>query len=208
MKKITRRQGEILEFVKEQIRDNGFPPTRRDITDRFDFKSPNAAEEHLRALQRKGYIVLIRRTSRGIRLVEGEDQGFYHEDLKVIGRVAAGSPVEYYNDEREVKVTKNLFDPKADYMLQVQGESMINAGIFDGDLLAVHRTHRVFNGQIVVARIETEVTVKRYEELPAKGLIILHAENDRYPDITFRMSDEHSDLTIEGVTVGVVRLNP
>ena len=210
-KKITARQQQILDFIKESMRELGYPPTRREISDRFNFGSPNAAEEHLRALDRKGFIDMRKHTSRGISipgfsgLTSTVEAG---QGLAVMGLVAAGSPIEYFDDKQNCDVPANLFNPTADYMLRVQGESMINAGIFDGDLLAVHKTSEVRSGQIVVARLENEVTVKRYRQSTDPNIIRLEPENDNYRTVEVDLRRGPDALTIEGVTVGVIRLNP
>jgi repressor LexA len=164
MNKLTTRQAEVLEFIKSYIEETGYPPTRADIARELGFKSANASEEHLKALARKGAIEMIPGTSRGIKLPENENEG-----LPIIGRVAAGNPIlaeEHIEDYCELPAS--FFSPNADYLLQVCGDSMIECGIMDGDLLAVHRTQNVNNGDIVVARIEDEVTVKRFKRSRSK----------------------------------------
>ena len=201
MRSITRRQGEVLDFLRTFVKDYGYPPTRRDITDEFGFKSPNAAEEHLRALDRKGFIDLKKNTSRGIILTHTVDGN----QLPIIGRVAAGAPVmAEQNFERVSNVTGSMFNPYADYLLRVQGESMINAGIFDGDLIAVHRTAEALENQIVVARIEDEVTVKRYHHDLVNKEIHLIPENDEYS--TIKVDENSGDFTLEGLCVGLLRM--
>ena len=201
MKKITDRQLEVLTFLKEYRVQEGYPPTRRDITDKFQFRSPNAAEEHLRALARKGYIKLIPNTSRGI--IMGDTQSPDH--LPVIGRVAAGSPIlAVEHIERQIDIPSTLFAPKADYLLRVQGDSMIEAGILDDDLLAVHRTKDVHDGQIVVVRVEDEVTVKQLKRGTSDREIILIPANKDYKSMVIDLG-EH-EVEIEGISVGVLRL--
>ena len=199
MEKLTRRQAEILALIKQYIEESGMPPTRMDIAATFGFKSPNAAEEHLRALERKGMIEMVPGASRGIRLigVEAEEPG-----LPIIGRVAAGHPVlAQENVLGYCEVEPRFFRPKADYFLQVKGLSMKDAGILEGDLLAVHKTHEAQRGQIVVARIGDEVTVKRFER--KRNKILLMPEN---PDFEPIQVDQNSDeFTIEGLGVGVIR---
>ena len=210
-KRITSRQQQVLDFIKASITGKGYPPTRREITEFFKFGSPNAAEEHLRALDRKGYIDLRRRTSRGITVTGLDNPGgvdFTGGNLEVWGLVAAGSPIENFDDRQPSQVPPNLFNPSADYLLRVQGESMINAGIFDGDLLAVHKTSDVRSGQIVVARIDGESTVKRYRQTSNPNLVRLEPENDNYRTIEVDLRRGDDALTIEGISVGVVRLNP
>jgi repressor LexA len=193
---LTDRQALILDIIKEHIEESGFPPTRAELAEILGFKSVNAAEDHLRALERKGYIEILPGASRGIRLLE-------EEGLPVVGRVAAGSPIlseEYV--ETYYKIDPYLFHPQADYLLQVQGMSMRDAGIFEGDLLAVHKTEKVRNGQVVVARIDGEVTVKRYHK---KGrAVYLHPENEDYNVIEVTAGN-HADFEIEGLAVGIIR---
>lgn len=195
MLNLTPRQSQVLDLIKEFIKETGLPPTRVDIARILGFKSPNAAEDHLRALARKGAIHLIPGASRGIRLPE--DEG-----MPVIGRVAAGSPLlaEEHVD-KHMKLAPELFNPPADYLLKVRGMSMKNIGIMDGDLLAVHRTQQVRNGQIVVARIGDEVTVKRFERKGSRVRLI--PENDELDPIEVDTNKE--ELVIEGIAVGVIR---
>ena len=201
LKTITNRQSQVLDFIKEYQRDFGMPPTRRDITEEFEFKSPNAAEEHLRALQKKGYLELIGKTSRGIR-VSAPDYTY----LPIIGRVAAGSPIlAEEHIEKESAVVGDMFSPTADYLLRVQGDSMTGVGIFDGDLLAVHKTQDVTDGQIVVARLDDEVTVKTFRHKRERHEIHLEPENLQYA--TIRVDETSPDLTIEGISVGLIRTN-
>ena len=194
MEPLTAQQQKILEFIREAMEETGFPPTRAEIAKAFRFRSPNAAESHLRALERKGAIELVAGTSRGIRPTEGLG-------LPLIGRVAAGSPIlAEANVERRCQVDPALFRPRADYLLKVRGMSMKDVGIFDGDLLAVHRTSEVRSGQIVVARLNGEVTVKR---LKRQGRMVqLVPENADLKPIEVDPEDE---LAIEGIGVGVVR---
>jgi repressor LexA len=201
MKPLTKRQNEILALIKETISATGMPPTRAEIATFFGFKSANAAEEHLKALAKKGYIDMLPGTSRGIRLTEAlqehEEQG-----LPLIGRVAAGEPIlaqEHVEDH--YKIDANLFRPAADYLLKVNGESMKDIGILDGDLLAVHQTTDVQNGQVVVARVEDDVTVKRFKR--EGNIVYLHAENEDFSPIEVDLTNQH--FTIEGIAVGVIR---
>ena len=199
MNKLTTRQTEVLEFIKSYIEETGYPPTRADIAKELGFKSANASEEHLKALARKGAIVMIPGTSRGIKLPESENEG-----LPIIGRVAAGNPIlaeEHIEDYCELPAS--FFSPNADYLLQVCGDSMIECGIMDGDLLAVHRTQNVNNGDIVVARIEDEVTVKRFKRSRSKHQVTLLPENKDYSPIEVDL--RHQDFVIEGLGVGVIR---
>jgi repressor LexA len=193
---LTARQAEILELIRDYISEEGCPPTRAEIAETLGFRSANAAEDHLRALERKGFIELVAGASRGIRLLE-EDYG-----LPVVGRVAAGAPVlaeEHIEDY--CQVDPGIFHPRADYLLRVSGDSMIDIGIHDGDLLAVHRSRRAENGQIVVARIGDEVTVKRFRQ---RGAIVrLLPENPDYEPI--RVDLREQALAIEGLGVGILR---
>jgi repressor LexA len=197
MEKLTQRQQQVLNIVRQHIDDTGYPPTRADIARELGFKSANAAEEHLKALARKGAIEMIAGTSRGIRLPESAG-------IPIIGRVAAGSPVlaeEHIEDY--CGLPASFFKPHADFFLMVQGDSMIEAGILDGDLLAVHSTPTAKNGDIVVARIDDEVTVKRLQRTSQKHLLQLLPENRDYKPITVDLREQA--FTIEGLSVGVLR---
>ena len=197
MEKLTARQAQVLELIKSHIDDTGYPPTRADIARELGFRSPNAAEEHLKALARKGAIEIIPGASRGIRLPE--DLG-----IPIVGQVAAGSPIlaqEHIEDH--CAISPNLFSPSADYFLRVRGDSMINAGIFEDDLLAVHRCQVALNGQIIVARIGDEVTVKRLQHQKNKHQLLLIAENPDYAPIEVDLREQ--DFAIEGLSVGVLR---
>ena len=192
--KLTERQQEILDLIIEHVEASGIPPTRVEIAEHFGFRSPNAAEEHLRALERKGAIEMIPGASRGIRVP--------NMGVPIIGRVAAGQPIlaeENVHDHCDIKST--MFPEKPDFMLQVEGDSMVNAGIFDGDLLAVKKTNRARNGQIIVARIGDDVTVKRFQK--SGKTIQLIAENDNYDPIVVDLQNE--PFEIEGLGVGIVR---
>ena len=197
MERLTARQTEVLDLVKRHIQDTGYPPTRADIAHELGFKSPNAAEEHLKALARKGAIEMIPGTSRGIRLPE--PQG-----LPIVGRVAAGSPILAAEHIEDVcSLAGEFFRPRADYLLTVHGDSMIGAGILDGDLLAVHKTSEARNGEIVVARIDDEVTVKRLQRGRARNRLTLMPENDDYAPIEVDLAER--EFAIEGLSVGVIR---
>ncbi|SJZ67567.1 repressor LexA [Oceanospirillum multiglobuliferum] len=197
MIKLTKRQQEVLDFITSHMEVTGYPPTRAEIAKALGFKSPNAAEEHLRALARKGAIEMIPGTSRGIRLPTQSQQG-----LPVIGQVAAGSPIlAQEHIDSYSGIGADFFYPKAHYMLKVKGLSMKNIGILDGDLLAVHQTTQVRNGQIVIARIGDEVTVKRFKQ--EGHIVYLIAENEEFEPIVIDL--EHEYLAIEGVGVGVIR---
>ena len=197
MQDLTLRQAEILELIQAAIEDTGMPPTRAEIAAELGFKSANAAEEHLRALQRKGAIELIPGVSRGIRICDEVEPG-----VPVVGRVAAGQPmlaVEHI--ETHYRLDPGLFTTRPHYLLQVHGMSMRDAGIYDGDLVAVHRTPDVRNRQIIVARLEDEVTVKRYRQ---KGREVwLMPENPDFEPIHVDLEKE--PMVIEGVVVGVIR---
>ena len=195
--KLTPRQAEVLEFIKSYLDETGYPPTRADIARQLGFKSANASEEHLKALARKGAIEMIPGTSRGIKLPETLG-------IPIVGRVAAGNPIlaqEHIEDYCELP--PSFFRPAADYLLTVQGDSMIEIGILDGDLLAVHRTTTVNNGDIVVARVEDEVTVKRLQKNRSKHLITLLPENADFSPIEVDLREQN--FTIEGIMVGIIR---
>lgn len=197
MQELTPRQREILDLIRDHLEHHGLPPTRAEIARAFGFRSANAAESHLRALERKGALELTRGASRGIRLLDEGGDG-----LPLVGRVAAGSPIlAAENIEARHRLPARLFRPRPHYLLRVQGESMRDAGILDGDLLAVHRSAEAENGRIVVARIDDEVTVKRFRR---RGNIVrLIAENPDFEPI--RIDLQRQELVIEGVVVGVVR---
>ena len=201
MLKLTPRQAEILAFIKHCLDDNGYPPTRAEIAQALGFKSPNAAEEHLKALARKGAIEMTPGASRGIR-IPGYEPNNAQEGLPVIGRVAAGAPIlAQQNIEDSCRINPEFFRPRADYLLRVRGMSMKDIGILDGDLLAVHTTREAHNGQIVVARIDDEVTVKRFKREGNKVWLI--AENPEFAPIEVNL--EEQELVIEGLSVGVIR---
>jgi len=199
MRELTPRQKQILEMIQEFIAETGMPPTRAEIARQLGFKSANAAEEHLRALQRKGVLELLPGASRGIQLKDSlRDQ----MGLPLVGRVAAGSPIlAQEHIEAHYKIDPQLFSPKPHYLLRVHGMSMKNAGILDGDLVAVHRTPEVRSRQIIVARIDDEVTVKRYRQNGT--LVSLLPENDEFEPIEVDLRVQA--LVIEGVVVGVIR---
>jgi repressor LexA len=200
MSDLTPRQSQILQLIRQSLSQTGMPPTRAEIAQQLGFRSPNAAEEHLRNLQRKGCIDLIAGASRGIRLRDSlrEQLG-----LPLIGRVAGGRPIlaeEHVVDHLQIDV--NLFSPRPHYLLKVVGMSMRGAGILDGDLVAVHRTSEVRNRQIIVARLEDDVTVKRYRQ---EGSVVwLMPENEEFEPIRVDLKQQH--MLIEGVVVGVLRL--
>lgn len=199
MSELTPRQSQVLAFIRDFIEETGMPPTRAEIAAKLGFRSANAAEEHLRALQRKGSIELVAGASRGIQLkdVIKEQMG-----LPLVGRVAAGNPIlaeEHIEDH--LRIDPSMFNPVPHYLLRVQGMSMKDAGILDGDLVAVHRTPEVRNRQIVVARLEDEVTVKRYRQV-GKTVWLL-PENADFAPIEVDLNEKH--LVIEGVVVGLLR---
>ncbi len=206
MNALTPRQEQILNLIRRFLANTGYPPTRSEIAAELGFRSANAAEQHLRALARKGFITLQPGASRGIRLIDvsGLADGDEVEEpgLPVVGRVAAGSPLlaEAHIDQH-YQVSAGLFSPGADYLLRVRGMSMRDAGILDGDLLAVHRTAEVREGQVVVARIRDEVTVKRFSR--TGHLVRLLPENPDFEPIELDLRQD--DLAIEGIGVGVIR---
>ena len=205
MKPLTARQQEVYDFLKHHLETTGMPPTRAEISKELGFRSPNAAEEHLKALAKKGVIEIVSGASRGIRLLLEDNNVEEEPGLPLIGRVAAGEPIlAEQHIEGTYHVDPTMFKPQADFLLKVYGQSMKNIGILDGDLLAVHSTKDVRNGQVVVARIEDEVTVKRLER---KGSIIyLHAENEEFAPIVVDLT-QCPHFEIEGIAVGIIRNN-
>ena len=197
MKALTTRQQEVFDLIRDHISQTGMPPTRAEIAQRLGFRSPNAAEEHLKALARKGAIEIISGASRGYSPAYGRRTGF-----TVIGRVAAGEPLlAQQHIEGHFQVDPAMFKPNADFLLRVSGMSMKDIGILDGDLLAVHKPQDVRNGQVVVARIDEEVTVKR---LKKQGNIVeLLPENSEFSPIVVNLREQN--FTIEGLAVGVIR---
>ncbi|GAB3014537.1 transcriptional repressor LexA [Bowmanella dokdonensis] len=203
MRPLTPRQEEVLQLIKDTMCDTGMPPTRAEIAKRLGFRSANAAEEHLKALARKGVIDILPGTSRGIKLNIPLEEQQEEEGLPLIGRVAAGEPIlAQQHIESHYKIDPNLFRPRADFLLRVNGMSMKDIGILDGDLLAVHRTLDVKNGQVVVARVEDDVTVKRIERR-GRSEILLHAENEEFAPIKVDLATQ--PFSIEGIAVGVIR---
>lgn len=202
MNELTTRQRQVLEFIREELTASGMPPTVAEITAAMGVSSTNGIRGHLQALERKGVIELIPNTSRGIRLLDQPEITEGPRGLPIIGQVAAGSPIlAQQHIEDYCRVDNDTFHPAADYLLRVKGESMREVGIYDGDLLAVHRASTANNGQIVVARIEDDVTVKR---LQVKGHIAyLHPENADFNVIKINMKAQALD--IEGIAVGVLR---
>jgi len=200
MKPLTPRQQQVFDLIKSKIEETGMPPTRAEIARELGFRSANAAEEHLKALARKQAIEIVPGASRGIRILldaANDDQG-----LPLIGRVAAGEPIlAQEHVESHYQVDPSMFRPQADFLLRVHGESMKDIGIMDGDLLAVHKTQDVRNGQVVVARVEDDVTVKRLERKGSK--VLLHAENEEFSPIEVDLTSQ--ELSIEGIAVGIIR---
>jgi repressor LexA len=197
MERLTNRQQQVLDLVRDHVDQTGYPPTRAEISRQLGFKSANAAEEHLKALARKGAIEIVPGASRGIRLPQSTG-------IPIVGRVAAGNPVlaqEHIEDYCEIPA--NFFKPRADFFLRVQGDSMIDIGLFDGDLLAVHSTPVANEGDIVVARIDDEVTVKRLHKKREKHLLELLPENEDYSPIPVNLREQ--EFAIEGLSVGVIR---
>ena len=205
---LTSRQQQILAFISERVRESGAPPTRAEISLAFGFRSANAAEEHLRTLARKGMLELLPGRSRGIRLPASAPAAGLPKArrgaaaLPLIGQVAAGSPLlAIENIEREIELDASLFHPAADYLLRVRGQSMRDAGILDGDLLAVHRSAHAEHRQIVVARLGEEVTVK-YFDRQGERIRLLPANPDFTP---IEVDPALTELVIEGLAVGVLR---
>jgi repressor LexA len=195
--KLTSRQQEILQFIRDTLESEGAPPTRLEICAAFGFTSPNAAEDHLRALERKGAIRMEPGSARGIRLVE-------QLGLPLIGHVAAGQPIlAEAHVQGRFQLDPGLFQPRADYLLKVRGMSMKDAGILPGDLLAVHRTQDARSGQIVVARLHNDVTVKRFKRQGNSSTVELLPENPDFAPIVVDLKEE--SLEIEGLVVGLLR---
>ena len=198
MQNLTARQEEVLSLIRNYLEERGYPPTRADIAKHLGFKSANAAEEHLKALAKKGAIEIIPGTSRGIKLANEV------EGIPIIGNVAAGNPIlAEENIEDYCELSPSFFRPSADYFLRVRGDSMKNSGILDGDLLAVHKTADANSGDIVVARIDNEVTVKRLKKFETKHFLSLLPENPDYSPIKIDLRE--NDFAIEGLAVGVIR---
>ena len=197
MKDLTSRQREILELIKSHLKEKGFPPTRADISRTLGFKSHNAAEQHLRAIEKKGFISILAGASRGIVLNE-EEQG-----IPVIGLVAAGGPIlAQENIEKRIPASQSLLSENVDYYLRVKGDSMVDVGIFEEDLIGVKKTNDIKVGSVVVARINDEVTVKTLKKLSLKE-VILKAENENYSDI--KVNPSVDELNFEGTCVGLLR---
>ncbi|WP_241609640.1 transcriptional repressor LexA [Rosenbergiella australiborealis] len=199
MKALTTRQQQVYDLIRDHINQTGMPPTRAEIASQLGFRSPNAAEEHLKALARKGVIEIVSGASRGLRLLLEEPEA---EGLPLIGRVAAGEPIlAQEHIESHYHVDPALFKPNADFLLRVSGMSMKDIGIMDGDLLAVHKTQEVRNGQVVVARIDDEVTVKRWSK--EGNIVHLLPENSEFSPIV--VDTRQQSLMVEGLAVGIIR---
>ena len=198
MKNLTKRQEEILNLIKSHLTDFGFPPTRADIAKTLGFKSPNAAEQHLRAIEKKGFIKILSGASRGIVLSESESN-----EIPVIGLVAAGGPIlAQENIEKTIPKSRNFFSDDIDYYLRVKGDSMVEVGIYEEDLIGVSKSKDLKVGNIVVARINDEVTVKTLIEM-SQNKVVLRPENKNYKDIA--VNPETDELVIEGSCVAPVR---
>ncbi|MAS25717.1 MAG: repressor LexA [Oceanospirillaceae bacterium] len=197
MIKLTARQQQVLDFIRSALEETGFPPTRAEIAAELGFKSPNAAEEHLKALARKGAIEIMPGASRGLRIIEEQQPG-----LPIVGRVAAGEPIlAQEHIEEYCEIPPSFFRPQADYLLEVHGDSMKDIGIQDGDYIAVHKAETARNGEVIVARVDNEVTVKRYEK--KRSQILLYPENENYQPIEVDLREQ--EFAIEGLYVGVIR---
>ena len=198
MKGLTSRQQEVLDLIKSNLEDNGLPPTRADIARTLGFKSPNAAEQHLRAIEKKGFISILAGASRGIILNTDEDLG-----IPVIGLVAAGGPIlAQENIEKRIPQAQNILSNKIDYYLRVKGDSMVDVGIYENDLIGVNKNNPVKVGSIVIARIGEEVTVKTLESI-SSSQIVLKAENSEYSNI--EINPEKDEIVFEGTCVGLLR---
>ena len=202
VKGLTKRQLEVLDLIHASMDENGMPPTRSEIANNLGFKSLNAAEDHLKALEKKEFIELIPGVSRGIKVLKKTNNK--NVGLPIVGQVAAGQPIlAIEHVESYISLDPFLFEKKADYLLRVKGESMLNSGIRDSDLLVVHATKVIRNNQIVVARLDDEVTVKRFKKAGSK--IYLMPENDNFDRIEVNSKTE--EFTIEGLGIGILRLN-
>ena len=210
MKALTLRQQQILDMIASYIERRGFPPTRAEICEALGFKSPNAAEEHLKALVKKGAISMVPGASRSIKLSssleKSQKQGYSYLSLPLIGRVAAGAPIlAAEHVEEEFNIDPSLFSIKPDYLLRVKGMSMKDAGILEDDLLIVHKISgdcfKKITGKIVVARIEEEVTVKRF--FKESNMVLLEPENSDFK--TIKVDIQKQPIVIEGLGVGVIR---
>ena len=200
MKNLTKRQEEILNLIKSHILNLGFPPTRADIARSLGFKSPNAAEQHLRAIEKKGFIKILSGASRGIVLNDNEND---NDQIPVIGLVAAGGPIlAEENVEKTIPRSNNLLSSDIDYYLRVKGDSMVDIGIFEEDLIGVSKSANTKVGSVVVARINNEVTVKTLIEM-SQNKVVLRPENQKYDDII--VNPQVEELAIEGSCVALLR---
>lgn len=198
MRDLTARQEEILNLIKSYLKTQGFPPTRADIAKTFGFKSHNAAEQHLRAIEKKGFISILPGASRGIVLNEKEDFG-----IPIIGLVAAGQPIlAKENIEYKVEIPQSMFGQKADFLLKVKGDSMIDMGIHENDLIAVKKVQECKEGQVIVARIGEEVTVKTFN-INGEGEVVLEPANKNFKPIKIDPNEE--EFSLEGVCIGVIK---
>ncbi|MCB5227280.1 transcriptional repressor LexA [Alishewanella sp. 16-MA] len=201
MRPLTPRQAEILQLIKDYQQETGMPPTRAEIALRLGFKSANAAEEHLKALAKKGVLEMMPGTSRGIRLLE-DDSAPEQLGLPLVGKVAAGQPIlAAEHVQNHYQIDAHLFKPHADFLLRVQGMSMQDIGILDGDLLAVHKTTQAEHGQVIVARVDDEVTVKRFQRQGHEVLLL--PENPDFEVIKIDLREQQ--FAVEGLAVGVIR---
>ena len=198
MKGLTERQKEILEIIKFNLKSRGFPPTRADIAKKLGFKSPNAAEQHLRALEKKGVITILAGASRGILLNEDKEVG-----IPIIGLVAAGQPLlAEENVEDKIEISPKMFKSQVDYLLRVKGDSMIELGIHENDLVAVKKEKECKEGQVIIARINDEVTVKTFR-INGEGKIILESANPSYSKMIIDPKKEK--FYLEGICLGVIK---
>jgi len=206
MKEITTQQQRVLDCIQVYLNKTGFPPTRADICKELGFKSPNSAETHLRALEKKGFISIESGTSRGISIIgSSSPNAEIQDEYPVIGLVAAGSPtLATENIENKINCPNNFFDSQFDYFLKVKGLSMKDAGIMEDDLVAVKKTSEIKNGDIVIARIDDEVTIKYFKRKSEK-VIELEAANEDYKNIVVDLETE--DFAIEGKSIGLLRKN-
>ena len=205
MKEITSQQQRVLDCIQNHLKKTGFPPTRADICRELGFKSPNSAETHLRALEKKGFISIESGTSRGISIINSQQIIEDAQEYPVIGLVAAGSPtLAQENVEKTINCPDSFFDTSFDYFLKVRGLSMKDAGIMEDDLIAVKKTSDVKNGDIVIARLDDEVTVKFFNRKSPK-VVELEPANEDFENIIINL--EHDELHIEGKSVGLLRKN-
>ena len=205
MKEITSQQQRVLDCIQIYINKTGFPPTRANICKELGFKSPNSAETHLRALEKKGFISIESGASRGISIINNQEQISNDNEYPVIGLVAAGSPtLAEENIERTINCPNSFFESNFDYFLKVKGLSMKDAGIMEDDLIAVKKTTDVKNGDIVIARLDDEVTVKFFKR-KSSNIVELEPANKDYNNIVVNL--EHDELHIEGKSIGLLRKN-